>query len=674
MFETLPEMLPAKQFIAMLTVFAVFSVMMIRKNAPTEVLFSGALGVFVFLGIISPERAWESFAHPAVIAIAGLLVVTAALRTCGVLDYAGSKLLGGVTTETNALLRISVVAIIGSAFILNTAIVAMLMPIAIAWCRRNNISPSRILMPLSFLAILGGTCSLLGTSTNLVVDGEFKEFRKEVAAVVAARQEDNESTGTDVGEVGNTGDSRIANLPMDWLENCLANGQFDSMELTEISRIGIPCAILGAICLIFLCKPLIPNRTELLESLGDTRREYLVELMVTAGCPLIGKTVEEGGLRGLPGLFLIEIDRSGDVISPVAPTDRIVENDRLVFTGVVSTIVDLEKIKGLVPAADINYEIHSGVQARRTLVEVVLSPSSPLVGRTIRQANFRQLYNAAVIAVHRNGKRMPSKIGDIELSAGDTLLLQSQKGFVQNFKNRPDFYLVSGVEESDSRRHEKFGLAILITLGLIVWLFLSRPFAPPYLEKIYGVAEGGAVPDVFFSPAAAIFIAALLMILTRCLTASQARAAIDWPMLITIGAAIGVGRAIYDCGAGAKIAESLSLLGNADPYISLAIVFFVTVLLTEMISNVAVAMMMFYVALELAATLNGGLNPRPFIMAVTLGASLSFVSPIGYQTNLMVMGPGGYQSRDYVKVGLPLSILIGALAVFLIPKIWSFGL
>lgn len=669
MFETLPQMLLVKQIIAMLTVLAVFSVMMFRKNSPTEVLFGGALGVFIFFGIITPERAWQSFAHPAVIAIAGLLIVTAALRTSGVLDYVGSKLLGGVTTETSALVRISFVAIIGSAFILNTAIVAMFMPIAIAWCRRNHISPSRILMPLSYLAILGGTCSLLGTSTNLVVDGEFKQFKREVQALVSSNaNETSESEGAGV-TTSVAQSSRIADLPIAWLRNGLNSGHFDSMELTEISRIGIPCAILGAICLIFFCKPLIPNRTELVESLGDTRREYLVELMVTAGCPLIGKTVEDGGLRGLPGLFLIEIDRSGQVISPVAPTDRIAENDRLVFTGVVSTIVDLEKIKGLVPAADINYEIHSGVQARRTLVEVVLSPSSPLVGRTIRQANFRQLYNAAVIAVHRNGKRMPSKIGDIELSAGDTLLLQSQKGFVKNFKNRPDFYLVSGVEESDSRRHENFGLAISITVGLIVWLFLSRPFAPPILEKIYGV---NLVPEVFLSPAAAIFVAALLMIFTRCLTASQARAAIDWPMLITIGAAIGVGRAIYDCGAGAKIAQTLSLLGNSNPYISLAIVFFVTVLLTEMISNVAVAMMMFYVALELAATLNGGLNPRPFIMAVTLGASLSFVSPIGYQTNLMVMGPGGYQSRDYLKVGLPLSIVIGALAVFLIPRIWSF--
>ena len=669
MFETLPQMLLVKQIIAMLTVLAVFSVMMFRKNSPTEVLFGGALGVFIFFGIITPERAWQSFAHPAVIAIAGLLIVTAALRTSGVLDYVGSKLLGGVTTETSALVRISFVAIIGSAFILNTAIVAMFMPIAIAWCRRNHISPSRILMPLSYLAILGGTCSLLGTSTNLVVDGEFKQFKREVQALVSSNAKETSESERAGVSTSVAQSSRIADLPIAWLRNGLNSGHFDSMELTEISRIGIPCAILGAICLIFFCKPLIPNRTELVESLGDTRREYLVELMVTAGCPLIGKTVEEGGLRGLPGLFLIEIDRSGQVISPVAPTDRIAENDRLVFTGVVSTIVDLEKIKGLVPAADINYEIHSGVQARRTLVEVVLSPSSPLVGRTIRQANFRQLYNAAVIAVHRNGKRMPSKIGDIELSAGDTLLLQSQKGFVKNFKNRPDFYLVSGVEESDSRRHENFGLAISITVGLIVWLFLSRPFAPPILEKIYGV---NLVPEVFLSPAAAIFVAALLMIFTRCLTASQARAAIDWPMLITIGAAIGVGRAIYDCGAGAKIAQTLSLLGNSNPYISLAIVFFVTVLLTEMISNVAVAMMMFYVALELAATLNGGLNPRPFIMAVTLGASLSFVSPIGYQTNLMVMGPGGYQSRDYLKVGLPLSIVIGALAVFLIPRIWSF--
>ena len=337
---------------------------------------------------------------------------------------------------------------------------------------------------------------------------------------------------------------------------------------------------------------------------------------------------------------------------------HIQENDRLVFTGVVATIVDLEKIPGLIPAADFNYEINPVKAASRSLVEVVLSPSSPLVGSTIRQANFRQLYSAAVVAVHRNGERLPNKIGDIELMPGDTLLLQTQHGFVKSFRNRPDFYLVSGVEDSVGRRHDKLVLASLITLGLILWLFLM-----PWLKAL-------GFPAAFQSPETAIFVAALGLIVTRCLSVSEARGAIDLPLLLTIGAAIGVGRAISDSGASAIVAETVVSYVGTNPYVGLAALFILTVIFTEMLSNVAVAAMMFYIALSLAHTL--GVNPRPFIMAITVAASLSFVSPIGYQTNLMVMGPGGYRPVDYLRAGLPLSITVGALAIFLLPRIWPF--
>ncbi len=637
--------------IAFTVLLAVFATMQLRRNAPTEVLFCLALVVYVLFGLIEPEQAWLGFADPGVIAIAGLLIVSAALRSSGVLDALGRSLLGGVSSQRAALGRLAAVVVGSSAFLLNTAIVAMLMPLVIGWCRQRQIAPSRLLLPLSYLAILGGVCTLVGTSTNFVVNGMLREVSHDADFLIDAQQD-----GLSIERLPPRVRELHARYRMAWLSE--RQQQLQPMGLTDISWIGVPCAIVGSLILVFFGSRLLPNRTELLDSLEEKRREYLVEMLVTQGCGLIGKTVEEGGLRHLPGLFLIEIDRSGDVIGPVSPSDRILENDRLVFTGVVATIVDLEKIPGLVPAADINYEISPDKAAARSLVEVVLSPTSPLVGNTIRQANFRQHYGAAVVAVHRNGERLPTKIGDIELSAGDTLLLQTQHGFVRSFRNRPDFYLVSSVEDGDGRRHDKLLFAASATIALIAWLFLM-----PQLK------HWGA-PASLLSPPLAIVAVALVMIVTRCLSVAEARRAIDVPLLLTVGAAIGVGKAIDNCGAADSAAQLLvSLVGNR-PYIGLIAVFIVTVLFTEMISNVAVAAMMFYIALGLACQLD--VNPRPFIMAITLAASLSFISPIGYQTNLMVMGPGGYRPRDYVRAGLPLSIAVSLIALVLIPIVWPF--
>ncbi|MCA9133441.1 MAG: SLC13 family permease [Planctomycetales bacterium] len=640
-------------FLACSVILLVFAAMQLRRNAPTEVLFCLALVVFVLFGLISPDQAWVGFADPSVVAIAGLLVVSAALRSSGVLDAVGRSLLGNVSTEQGALGRLSLVVVTCSAFLLNTAIVAMLLPLAIAWCRRKNVAPSRLLLPISYLAILGGTCTLVGTSTNLLVQGLLRDVSQDVEGLQRA-----EAKGVPEEQLPPRVAELKANYRLAWLTAGPRAGQLQPMGLTEISWIGVPCAMAGVLVLILFGRRLLPNRTELLDSLEDRRREYLVEMLVTQGCTLIGKTVEEGGLRHLPGLFLIEIDRDGEILGPVSPSDRIYENDRLVFTGVVATIVDLEKIPGLVPAADINYEISPAKAASRVLVEVVLSPSSPLVGSTIRQADFRQRYGAAVVAVHRNGERLPTKIGDIELSAGDTLLLQTQPGFVRSFRNRPDFYLVSSVEDSNGRRHDKLVLASATTLGMIVWLFMM-----PLLKA-------WSFPEAFWSPAVAIVATALTLIATRCLSIAEARRSIDVPMLLTVGAAIGVGKAIAASGAASAVAELVISGTGSHPYLCLIAVFVLTVCFTEMISNVAVAAMMFFIALELACQLD--VNPRPFIMAITLGASLSFISPIGYQTNLMVMGPGGYQPRDYLRAGLPMGIVVGVIALLLIPLVWPF--
>ena len=635
--------------IALSTIVAVFTVLYVKRSAPLEILFSLALGLFVFCGLIEPSQAWEGFANGTVIAIGSLLVVTAGLRTSGVLDHLGRVLLGSVRSEGLAMFRLVAAVGAGSAFLLNTAIVAMLMPQVVQWCRRHRISPSRLLLPISYMAILGGTCTLVGTSTNLLVNETLNQIDGELVQLDAEQQFRAESI--------------LNKYDRNWLREYRAS--FAPMSMFEISKIGIPCALLGAVMLLLLGRRLLPNRTEMLGSLEDQRREYLVEMVVMDECPLIGKTVEQGGLRHLPGLFLVELDRDGDVFYPVSPSARLKEGDRLLFTGILSSIVDLKKVRGLVPASDLTAEFEPNPDSNRSLAEVVLSPSSPLLGSTIRNANFRRLYNAAVIAVHRNGERLQTKIGDIKMQAGDTLLLQAAPGFIRNFRNRPDFYLVSSVDEIEERRPGKMLLASSITIALIGWL-LCMPWLKTWLTPLYGTD----VPSFWTSPSAAIFVAAMGMIVTGCLSTSNARNAIDVPMLMTIGAAIGVGRAVHLCGAADTVAWAVVSAIGSNPYSALSALFLITVIFTEMISNVAVAALMISIAFGMASNLQ--VDPRPFIITVTLAASLSFVSPIGYQTNLMVMGPGGYRPKDYLRAGLPFTLLIGSFAVVLIPLIWPF--
>ena len=441
-------------------------------------------------------------------------------------------------------------------------------------------------------------------------------------------------------------------------------------ELTffEISAVGVPIALLGAVYILFVAPRWLPDRTELVEQFGKRRREYLVEMLVQPGCPLIGKNVQEAGLRQLPGLFLIEIDRDGNIITPVTPDDVIQGGDHLVFTGVVTTIADLERIPGLVPAADTTFETKPAERIRRQLTEAVISRTSPLIGLTVRETNFRKRYNAAIVAVHRNGERLTNKVGDIRLEPGDTLLLQTRQEFVDTHRNSREFYLVSRVGDTTARRHDRALLASLLFIGLILWLTIS--------SLLPGTIPWGNWTDQHIHAISAIAIV-LAMIVTRCLTSSEARSAIDLQVLLTIAAALGIGEALDRSGAALWLAYSLvggvSALGVSDawlPYLLLGCVYVVSQGFTETITNVAVASIMIPVSIGVAAV--GGYDPRPFIIAVTLAASLSFVTPIGYQTNLMVMGPGGYQPRDYLRAGLPLAVLLTVASLVLIPWMWPF--
>ncbi|MEX0939387.1 MAG: SLC13 family permease [Pirellulales bacterium] len=617
-------------WISLLVTLAILIGLQRRRDMPVDLLFLGGLVAVTVLGVITPAQALSGFASTAVITIAALFAAAAALRSTGVLDWIGQRLLGNVHSEGRALWRLVVTVVPVSAFLLNTPLVAMLAPVVVDWCRKHSISPSRLLMPLSYLTILGGVCTLIGTSTTLVINDLLLKLATDGTTTTSV-------FGTPIEGIG----------------------------FFEITRAGVPCAVVGAAYILLVGRRLLPNRTELIEQLGDKRREYLVEMLVQPGCPLVGKSVEAAGLRHLPGLFLIEIDRDGNVVTPVTPRDVIEANDRLVFTGVVTTIADLEKIPGLVPAVDMTYEVDPRMRQQRHLTEAVLSRTSPLVGHTVREANFRERYNAAIVAVHRNGVRLTNKIGNIRLEPGDTLLLQTRSDFVATHRHNRDFYLVSGVGSSLARRHDRALLAGGLFVLLIIWLAACNWM------------RSAGMPGGISSHAIAALTIAGAMIIARCVTISEARAAVDLQVLITIACALGLGTALQQSEAAEFIAYRLVdgvgyviTSPQATPYVLLAVIYLVAMFFTEMITNVAVATMLIPVAIGVADAAD--YSTRPFIMAIALAASLSFVTPIGYQTNLMVMGPGGYQPRDYLRVGLPLALLTALTALLVIPRAWPF--
>ncbi len=572
----------------------------LAKDKPADLVFVGAIVFLSLIGVIRAEEAFSGFISSSLLMVAALFVVTAGLRETGVVDAIGFRVLGPAKTELAALLMLAVFTVTASAFLNNTPIVAMLIPVVLSWCRKNQVAPSRLLIPLSFMTILGGCCSRIGTSTNLVVNGLMRK------------------------------------------------NEIREMDFFEIAWVGVPCAVAGVLYLATIGRKLLPERKELMEQFGDARREYLVEMVVTAACRLIGQSIEAAGLRQLPGLFLTEIDRRGTVITPVSPDTVLELDDRLVFTGIVSTIVDLKKIPGLEAAAETTDQ-SAQEQRRRRLCEAVVSRSSPLIGQTVRASQFRSHYNAAIVAIHRNGLRLTTKIGDVKLEAGDTLLLQTGPHFVQAHRNNPDFYLVSDVAGSQTPRHERWWVSLTIFVGLLLTMFFG----------------GGDTAML------GAFMAGGMMILTRCMTSADARQSLEWPVLVAIGASFGLGTALDKSGAATILSQMLvDVTQPFGPGVTLAAIYFVTMILNELITNNGAAALAFPFCLK-AAELSHCDN-RPFIMAVALASSLAFASPVGYQTHMMVFGPGGYRFSDFVRIGLPLNLLLWILCSLLIPQIWPF--
>lgn len=583
-----------------LGLIAVALTAMVREVAAPDLILMATLICFGATGILTPSETFAGFSNPVVAAVGALFMVSAALRETGALDMTLGRVLGRSSTVRRSMARMTIPVAGLSAVLNNAPIVAMMTPSVIDWARRNQVSASRFLIPLSYASILGSVNTIIGTSTILTVAG------------------------------------------------MVIDAGMRPMTFFEPAPVGILICASGLLYLTFIAPSRLPNRMEAQEELGEKSREYTAAMRVVAGSPLHGQTIEEANLRNLPGLFLVEIDRGDMLITPVRPEQRIREGDILVFAGVLSTIIDLQRIRGLEPAApeDLLESLPGG--RNRPMVEAVVSTSSPLIGQTVKESNFRAVYDAVVIAVHRNAERVAGKIGEIALRPGDTLLMQCSPDFLKNHRNSRDFYLASELPGATPPAFDRAPMA----LGILAAMVLA-----------VGVGQ------VHIALAAFLSVAALLG--TRCLTAAQARSAVDWSVLITIGAGLGIATAMEKSGAAGFVAQGLvTSVGSMGPLATLIVIYGLCLLMAETLHHNAAVAIMFPIAMAAAAKL--GADPRPFVMTVAIGSACAFAFPVSYQTHLIVYGAGGYRFGDFLRVGLPLDLLCAAVALVAIPWIWPF--
>lgn len=584
-------------------------------RAPLDVAMVGCLILAVLAGEVDPSQAFLGFSNTAVLMIGALFVVAAGLRQTGAIDRLAPLLIGRPNSERGVIGRLGLPVAAFSGFMNTTPLVAMFLPVALDLARRLKTSPSRVLLPLSFAGILGGQLTLVGTASNIVVDGLYQE---QLATWSAAQ---------------------IDIAPAWRLEG--------AARFLAVGVSGVVAAILGLGFLIVFGPLLLPDRGQ--DSSNEDPERYEVRFEVIDAGPLVGRTIEQAGLRHLPDLFLAAIERQGRRLGAVGPEEPLEASDVLCFVGSTTGVGELRRIAGL-EAEDAQASKVDAPPAIRTLVEAVIAPNASFVGRTVRESQFRTIYNAAILAVHRRGDRVAGRIGDIQLQAGDVLLLETNQGFLTSHGRGNAFYLATAVENARFPRHERAPLAIFILIAMIACL-----------------ATG------ILSPVVATWLAALAMVGTKCVNASMARKSIDFSVLITIGAAIGLGSAVSQSGLGTAIGDGLvhlaGLIGGGDRLLLASIVLSAAIV-AQVATNFGAAVIVFPIAISTALATDA--NPLPFILGVMAGAGSNFLTPFGYQTNLMVYGPGRYRFLDFPRLGLPLLVIVIVSATIMIPLVFPF--
>lgn len=547
---------------------------------------------------ITPEEGISGFSNPATITVAAMFVLSAGLQKTGAVAFAG-RLLKRLAASPNLLLLVMMLTVgVVSAFINNTAAVAVFMPLVLAACAGGKVSASKLLIPLSFASQFGGVCTLIGTSTNLLVSA---------------------------------------------ISERAGHGAF---ALFEFASLGGVMLGVGTLYLLLLSRWLLPDRRGAQLTKNYQLGEYITELRVLPDSRLVGQTVATSAFGRKEDVTVLEILRGGErLFAPLREPVR--AGDVLLVRAGARELMDAKSAWKL----DIEPEFQlkdEALEARDLqLAEVLVSPRSNLIDRTLAEVDFRRRYQAIVLAIQARQQTVRRKLNQVRLRFGDALLLLGPKEDLARLRSDPDVLLLEQVEEPALRR-EKIPVAAGITAAVVA------------------LAAFNVMPILV-----AAILGCIALVVTRCLTLEEAYGAIDWKVIFLLAGVLPLGLAMEKSGAARLLGQStLALAGAFGPVVVLAVLYLLTAVLTEFMSNNATAVLMAPIAISTATTL--GVDAKPLLMAVCFAASTSFATPVGYQTNTMVYHPGGYRYTDFMRIGIPLNLIFWALAVYLIPKIWPF--
>jgi len=592
--------MPPLDNILVISITAAAAVLFVTEKLRVDLTALCVLAALLIFQLIKPEQALYGFASTATATVAAMFVLSAALVRTGLVEWLARHLdrfAGKGERKLIIVLCVTVASL--SAFIINTATVAILIPIAVILAKARKIAPSRVLIPLSFASQFGGVCTLIGTSTNILVNSL-----------------------------------------------AVANG-LERFHLFEFAPLGIILVIIGILYLAVLSRVLIPKRKGVDEQIDKYRlADYLAEMMVTDGSPLIGKKWGALKNKDLKNIDLIKIIRGGKATWRASRT-TIREDDLLLLHGNANELIKMKDNYQLETKADAVIDDQKLRSDKIKLIEAVVLPRSKLIGQTLRGADYIRRFGCVVLAIQRRGKILRDRLPDIDFDDGDTLLLQCDRESVSRIMQSKDLVVTNELTELHLRKDRAVrALAIFISIILLAAFNIV-------------------------SILVAALIGAVAMVLGRCITIEEAYDAIDWKVIFLLGGVLPLGLALQQTGTADWLASTvMKPLIGMGPLVVLASLYLITAALTEMMSNHASAILLVPIALSAAEIM--GVSARPFLIAITFAASTSFATPIGYQTNTMIYAPGGYRFFDFARIGVPLNILFWATTVLVAPIIWPF--
>lgn len=572
-------------------VVSVVFLLIYKEYLKASVSFLLAVLLFSITGILTPKEILSGFSNESIASILMLILITTGLRKNFQLENLFDAIFKKARTYRGFLFRMMSQVAILSSFINNTPVVALMTPYVVDWGKKNNISPSRLLIPLSFATIMGGMITLIGTSTTLVLNGFLQDF----------------------------------NHP--------------SLLFEDLFFTGLAVTIVGILFISFLGHKLLPNHQDVLKTYREKRREYIVETRILPGSKLVNKSISEASMRNLKGVYLVEILRQGRIISPVAPNELLSEGDALFFAGNTDKIVDLIN-------SDLGIELPSTARSydndKAEIVEAVLNNNSSLINKKVKKSDFRNRYNAAIVAIHRNGKRVSGRIGDILLQPGDLLLLYTGNDFRNRVGLYRDLFVISKLRDIVKPGRKKYYALTIMALCAIFLLIFSKLTLFPALMIILGIMIG-----------------------FNLINTQDVKRELDLNMIAILVFSLAIGQAIIKTHAGDMMAASI--LNLLEPYGKISILIgllILTNLLSALIGNVGAISISFPLAFAISEKL--AIDGNPFFLTIAYAASAAFLTPISYQTNLIIYGPGGYKFKDFLKIGLPVNVIYLTIASLII--------